>query len=134
NLRKLFQQKRLFSLSSGKTFSLGGVLVEALEYSKVVFINNIVNQQLFDGRVAPCNTVPVLGLLAIKPELKEPKHRSNLVSKLEISENLSSEQKLAIRYLIHGHKNDHNLSEQLWSIGGDHEVWSRLHKSCLSID
>ncbi|MCW8333032.1 sacsin N-terminal ATP-binding-like domain-containing protein [Vibrio paucivorans] len=134
NLRKLFQQKRLFSLSSGKTFSLGGVLVEALEYSKVVFINSKVNLQLFEGRVAPCNTVPVLGLLAIKPELKGPKYRSNLISKLEISESLSSEEKLAVRYLIHGHKNDHSLSEQLWSIGGDHEVWSRLHKNCLSIE
>ncbi|MCG9582064.1 hypothetical protein L1D09_11070 [Vibrio tubiashii] len=134
NLRKLFQQKRLFSLSSGKTFSLGGVLVEALEYSKVVFINSKVNLQLFEGRVAPCNTIPVLGLLAIKPELKRPKYRSNLISKLEISESLSSEEKLAVRYLIHGHKNDHSLSEQLWSIGGDHEVWSRLHKNCLSIE
>ncbi|KFK57813.1 hypothetical protein JS84_18050 [Vibrio vulnificus] len=134
NLRNLFQQKRLFSLSSGKTFSLGGVLIEALEYSKIVFINSTVNQQLFDGRVAPCDTAPVLGLLATKPELKAPKYRSNLISKLEISESFSTEQKLAVRYLIHGHKNDHNLSEQLWSIGADHEVWSRLHKNCLSIE
>ncbi|MUH97283.1 hypothetical protein GNP63_12130 [Aliivibrio fischeri] len=134
NLRKLFQQKRLFSLSSGKTFSLGGVLVEALEYSKVVFINSKVNLQLFEGRVAPCNTVPVLELLATKPELKAPRYRSNLISKLEVSESLSSEQKLAIRYLMHGSKSDNNLSKQLWSIGGDEEVWSRLHKNSLRLD
>ncbi|MFA0493005.1 sacsin N-terminal ATP-binding-like domain-containing protein [Vibrio sp. 10N.222.54.B11] len=134
NLMSLFQQKRLFSISSGERFILGEVLGEALEHNKIVFINSKVNQQLFDGRVELCNTVPVLKLLATKPELKAPKDRSNLISKLEISESLSSEQKLAVRYLVHGHKNDYSLSEQLWSIGGDHEVWSRLHKNCLSIE
>ncbi|ELI1809222.1 hypothetical protein RQV70_000306 [Vibrio fluvialis] len=134
NLMRLFQQKRLFSISSGERFLLGEVLGEALEHSKIVFINSKVNQQLFDGRVELCNSVPVLKLLATKPELKAPKDRSNLISKLEISESLNSEQKLAVRYLMHGSKNDNNLSEPLWSIGGDEEVWSRLHKNSLSIE
>lgn len=134
NLMRLYQQKRLFSISSGERFLLGEVLGEALENSKIVFINSKVNQQLFDGRVELCNTASVLKLLATKPELKAPKYRSNLISKLEISESLSSEQKLAVRYLMHGSKNDNDLSESLWSIGGDEEVWSRLHESSLRVD
>lgn len=134
NLMRLIQQKRLFSISSGERFLLGEVLGEALENSKIVFINSKVNQQLFDGRVELCNTASVLKLLATKPELKAPKYRSNLISKLEISESLSSEQKLAVRYLMHGSKNDNDLSESLWSIGGDEEVWSRLHESSLRVD
>ncbi|MCL1092796.1 sacsin N-terminal ATP-binding-like domain-containing protein [Shewanella kaireitica] len=134
NLKRLLQRKRLFcraSLNSG-SFIHGGHLREALSDSTLVFISDKVNQQLFGGKVQPCEIRPVLDLLSTRPLLKSPKARANLISKLEITDHLSSEQRLSIRYLIHGRQEDTNTSTTLWSVGGDDAVWSRIHKASLS--
>ena len=134
NLNRLLQNRRLYSrasLSSG-SFLLGESLQEALHDNEVVFINERVNQQLFNKKVKVCDTQAVLNLLEKKPQLSEAKKRTTLISKLDINDNLSPEQLLSIRFLMHGSLSDNDITHELWSVGRDGAVWSRLHRECLS--
>lgn len=131
-LQKLFQQRRLFRRGEVGNYQLGEPLENALADSQVVFINKDVNDKLFSGKVTVCDTRAVLHLLESRPTLAVAERRAELASKLQIDQALSTEEQLAVRYLLHANKLDIDPSCELWSVVQENPVWSLLHKATLA--
>lgn len=133
-LQALFQQRRLFRRGEAGSYQLGELLEDALQDRHVVFINKEVNDRLFNGKVSACDTQAVLRLLEERPMLAEAERRAELVAKLQIESALSTEEQLAVRYLLHACKLDTDPSCELWSVVQENPVWSLLHKETLASD
>ncbi|MBI1924752.1 hypothetical protein HYR99_10915 [Candidatus Poribacteria bacterium] len=126
---------RLFVYSNPPDkFGLAKQLQQALDGVSIILIVSDIRKTLgWEGEIDSCNEPECLTLLGKKPRLNEPNQRVELLESLLRTLKDPSMDRLALRYLIHGHQQDGNEPLLVERDTADQSVWGKITEQVLRL-